>query len=1070
MEHPEPGAIFKSLSNADIKWFTPETESKDGWIPIVYQFNKSTAVVYAQSFVTSPSDQPVYCNVGCTGSVKVWINDELVIAESKEKNTELDHYSIKYDLKKGVNRVLIQVGFTNSSYPAFSVRLTDDKYRPLPGITSSANYASYPKSTSAAKPVLIPGFAQKYFAAKIEKEKNNLVNYLLLADVYLRNEDLLEARQVLTNALKTAPDNSLIRMKLLEVLNKENNRTAYLEELEKIKKLDPESVDVYDLNIQELFKSEKYEECETELQKRVKLYGENEVTDAYELMLLAQDKKYDDLVKVAEKMYIKYPGNAKLIPMMYSIKKDVYKDNKGALKVYDTYMKNNYDYDTYIKFADLLIEQGNTKKGLEIKENLAKQFSYAPTGFYKLSQYFFTTKQYDKAEEYIKKSLMLSPYDEDYWEQLGDIKSEQNNVAEALDAYNQSLKFDPNQYDIISKIRKLNNKPEIYKLFPQVDIGQAIKEDNPDEAQNKDYGYYYILDQQDVVIYPDGANEEYCTQILKITNDKGVERYKETSIDYDNTQSLLIEKAEIIKKNQSKIDGERNDNDIVFTNLEAGDVIVLKYRLQSYASGRFAKEFWDRHYFNGQIYSHATKYNLLIPSGQKFKYLLTNSNVQPVVKDIENFKEYSWVLLKPAPLKNEPLMPLMIDAGVVLHISTVGSWQDIADWYSDISNNKSENDFEILAIYKKLFPDAKKVMTQYEKAKIIYDYIESNIRYSSVSFRQSAFVPQRASITLTTRLGDCKDLSDLFVTLARMAGINAQMVLVDTRNNGQKDLMLPCIEFNHCIAKAILDNKSYYLELTNNYLPFTSLPNDLNGALALEIPTKPGAEKAELTHLKSTDRKKDIIKRVIDIKPVDEDLNVAVKTAMYGSFSAETREDFRNLDNEKQMQDMEKTIAGSYKNNVALENVAFHGLDKLDDSVTYNYNYKVKNEIAEIGSLNTFKIIYPDIVATLDNFSADKRDFPIEYWRYETADAYETTVDVTAPAGKTFVELPKGESLSFKDMKFSIEYTLKSPDKLVVTRKFSDARDQQISTEDYVAFKAFFEKIVKAEQKFIAYK
>ena len=55
-------------------------------------------------------------------------------------------------------------------------------------------------------------------------------------------------------------------------------------------------------------------------------------------------------------------------------------------------------------------------------------------------------------------------------------------------------------------------------------------------------------------------------------------------------------------------------------------------------------------------------------------------------------------------------------------------------------------------------------------------------------------------------------------------------------------------------------------------------------------------------------------------------------------------------------------------------------------------------------------------------------------------------------------------------MKFSIEYTLKSPGKLVITRKFSDGRDQEISPEDYVAFKAFFEKIVKAEQKFIAYK
>ncbi len=83
-----------------------------------------------------PQDQTVYCNIGCAGSVKVWINDELVIAESKERSTELDNYSVKYDLKKGVNRVLVQLGYTNSSYPSFSLRITDDKYRPITNLTS----------------------------------------------------------------------------------------------------------------------------------------------------------------------------------------------------------------------------------------------------------------------------------------------------------------------------------------------------------------------------------------------------------------------------------------------------------------------------------------------------------------------------------------------------------------------------------------------------------------------------------------------------------------------------------------------------------------------------------------------------------------------------------------------------------------------------------------------------------------------------------------------------------------------------------------------------------------------
>src|SRR6185437_3281833 len=157
----------------------------------------------------------------------------------------------------------------------------------------------------------------------------------------------------------------------------------------------------------------------------------------------------------------------------------------------------------------------------------------------------------------------------------------------------------------------------IYKLFPETDIDKIIKEDNPALAKNTDYGYYYILDQKDVVIYSDGANEEYGTYILKITNEKGVDRYKETSIDYNSNQTLLIEKAEIRKKNHTKIDGERNDNEIVFTNLEVGDIIVIKYRVQSYVYGRFAKDFWDKYYFGGKVYSAITKYNLLIPASQK---------------------------------------------------------------------------------------------------------------------------------------------------------------------------------------------------------------------------------------------------------------------------------------------------------------------------------------------------------------------------------------------------------------------------------------------------------------------
>jgi tetratricopeptide (TPR) repeat protein len=1071
LEHPEPDAIFRSITGAEVKWFAPVQEIKEGWIPVIHQFNNETAVVYAQNFVNSPVDQSLYLATGFSGSIKVWVNDELLISEAKERLTEMDAYVAKCNLKKGVNRVLIQLGFTSNSFPNFIVRFTDEEMRVKTDITGSSAFASYPKlNGDQSNSNQVVHFAEKFFLDKIQKAPNNLVNYLLLADVYLRSKKIIEARNTIAEAITKAPNNCLLKMKMAQVLIKEDNRTLLLEEIEKIKQLDPESLLVLDLKIKELFDDQKYEDGSKELEKRIKLYGENVTTAGYKILLLVNDKKYDELVKEVEKLYAKMPENSKLINLMYKIKKDVYQDKKAAMKVYENYMKDNYDYDIYQEFVDILIEQGNDDKALEMKQKIANQFSYSPNEFYKLSQYYFGTKKYDKAEENIIKSLALAPYNEVYWGMLGDIKNEKNQSKEALDAYNKSLLYEPNQYTIINKIRRLDGKPESFKLLPQVDIDALVKADKITEAKNTDYGFYYILDQKDVIMHPGGATEEYVTTIIRITNEKGVDRFKESSIPYGSRQSLLIEKSEIIKSSQAKIEGEVNDNEIVFTNLEKGDVVVFKYRIRNFVYGRLAREYWDHYYFTSQIYTVVTRYTVLLPASQKLYYKFNNSSLQPLIKDVENFKQYTWEMVKAEPDKDEPLMPVLADVSSILHISTIPDWEVISDWYADISNNNAEKDFEILALYKELFPSTTKNLTQFQKARIIYNYIESNIRYSSVSFRQSAYVPQRPSTTLTTRLGDCKDLSSLFVTLAGMAGINAQMVLVDTRENGQQQILLPSVEFNHCIVKAELDKKHYYIELTDNYLPFSSLPNNLNGALIVEIPNKYSIATPGLKQLQLENKTKDMIKRIMDIKPDENDLEITMRTVKYGNLSSFVRSDYGKLDEEKRAKDMEESVATDYKNNVKLKFVKFGDLENLADSVEYSYGFKVKNEISEIGSLKTFRVVYPDVIASLNNFSADTRVYPIEFWSYENVDTYETIVTITAPVGTKFTEVPSTETLQFKELKYSIQYTLKSPDKLSIVRRFTNTRQQQIPVADYPVFKSFFEKIIKAENKFIAYK
>lgn len=1069
LAHPEPEAEFASITNARIKWFTPARECKDGWTPLSYQINRQTATCYAQTFVDAKDEQDVLCNIGATGAIKVWINDVLVLSEYKERVTEMDAYTVKCHLQKGNNRVLIQLSYTATSFSNFILRFTDNKYKSIPGLTGSNVYKPYTAGT-AKQQESIPHFAEAFFINKITADSNNLVNYMMLANVYMRNKKTLEARHTIEAAMSKQPGNSVLRQKLIEVLLEEENRSLMLEEIEKLKKADPESFLAMELDIKNDISNEKYEDAAKKLTRRESIYGEDESSLTYRLSLLVNEKKYEELVTMVEKNYKKYPEMETLLPLVYALKKEVYKDSKAALKVYEAYLKDNYSYNILSKYEEALQEQGYANKCLDLKLMSTKNFPYDPTMFSAVARYYYGAQQYEKADQYVKKALELSPYNEYYQELQGDIKSEMQQTQEAYVAYQLSLQYDPNQYDVINKQRKLNGKSESFTLFTEGKVEDIIKNDKPAEAKNTDYGYYVMHDEKNVIVHPGGATEEYSLYMIKITNEKGIDHYKESSIGSSRHQDLLIEKAEIVKPSGAIVKGERNENEVVFTNLEVGDVLVFKYRLQSYVYGHFAHDYWSTYTFGGQIYKAFTRFNILVPAKQTLHYTMTNGSLEPEISNVENFRQYTWVLKAPAPLENEPLMPVISDLAPVLHVSTLNSWNDIAGWYQDLTTTTTEEDYEITALFKSLLPPGERnKLSQFKQAQIIYNYIEKNIRYSSVSFRQSAFVPQRASITLNTKLGDCKDLSNLFVTLCRMAGIECRMVLVNTRGNGEKDMALPSIGFNHCIAKVKLDNKDYYIELTDNHLPFASLPNSLPGALILEIPAGKTAENAVLKTLEAPNRIKDVIKKSIELKPDGSDMLVTVKAATYGHLSSGIRDTYLNLDSEKQRIEIEKAVVSDYKNNVKVATVQFTNLDQLSDSATYQYSYKVKDEIAEIGSMQTFRITYPDKVATLNNFTADTRQYPINYRSYEDADTYETTVLITAPAGKTFIEVPASENLSFKGMTYTLAYQLASPAKLVVKRTFNSER-KTIAAEDYAAFKTFFEKIVKAEQKMIAFK
>jgi Tetratricopeptide repeat./Transglutaminase-like superfamily. len=754
--------------------------------------------------------------------------------------------------------------------------------------------------------------------------------------------------------------------------------------------------------------------------------------------------------------------------MMFMLQKNAYKDNKAALKVYEDYVAKNYNYAILNSLSDLYFEQGMPEKGLKILEDLHRMFPWDPDMVVNLVRYYFDKQDYKQALTYAEKALLLAPYTPEYHENLGLVYEQLGKKEEAVKAYTQALYYDHNRFDTRYKIRSFQNKPDIYKAFPQSDPYELIK--NAKDPKEGDYNFYYVLDEKFDIVYPEGATEEYVTLIVKVLTQKGIDSWKEMYIPYDQSgQSLNIEKAEVVKKNGNRVPAEKNGNELVFTGLETGDAILVRFKTQDYYVGRLAREFWNKFTISAFVPTNMARYCLLAANNISIHHKVSDNRLQPSVSEFENFKLYTWEQKDIPALKEEPLMPNLQDVGTIVHVSTMKSWDEVARWYSDLVTLALEDDYEVKEKYAELFP-AGKTYTQREKAMIIYNYIVSNISYSSVPFRQSAFVPQKPSKTINTRLGDCKDLSALFVSLARMAGLNARLLLVDTRDEGQKQMLLPMIEFNHCIVKVTLDGKEHYLELTDNNLPFGSLPNNINNALSLEIPYKD--EKisgAELKPIKAAHRTRDKAKRTMRIAISGSDLQVETNVVKTGALTSSVRDRYKTLSAEKQKEEMEKTIGNNFKNPVKVERISFSGLDRLDDSVGYEYAYTVSNEVVELGEMGMIKVPYTDLIATIENFTLDKRQFPIEYWAYENTDEYETIVHVKAPAGKQFFEIPKDETVSFKNSRYSIQFIREKPDEVTIVRKATLVREN-ILPADYAAFKEFLSRIVKVEAKYVGFK
>ena len=1066
-----PDAAFTNKLGVGVGWIQVSRLDRHGWLHFGNHLTTTNSVVYAQTFAESGTDRDVVFRLGNSGSVKVWVNDQLVFSEFHERDNHLDTYRFAAKLKKGHNRILIQVGATTDTGANFLLRITDEAGTLIPGLRFSPTYQAYTKGAPAA-PRTYANPTEAYFRPLIASGTANYIDYLSLAQFYFLNGFHVEAKSLLSEALDRYPKNNHIISQLIPLLRKLDDETGASELEQQLRQDSPDYLLSLQGRMDEAENLEDWPRYAELLDTYREKYGSSEATLAYEITLAAGRSEAEKVRTLIAEAYRQNPESEDIVIALANIQSDVRQRPKDAIKTLEKYLKNHYRDGVVEALLELRYQSKNINEVLDLFGTLRDHNPLSVNLLSRMSRLYYMLGNYPQSQRLLDEALAISPYNGALHSSQAEIYAEAGDKERAIASYEQALALNPYDYGSRDALRNLRSEAaSAFAVLPEEDYYARYAAAAGAEAYPDDNSVVLAYDVQQIV-HEGGASETRTSMLVKVLNPEGVDAWKEYTIPVYGSQRGTVEKVEVLDPDGTRHDASRSGADVVFDRLQPGGAIHLVYRIQEYKFGRMSGKFWNSHPLTLGIPSVQSTFSLLVPKGMTFNSKVTgmeHTGIQPVRSELDGRDLYVWQLRDQPGLKAEAITPAYDDVLTTVRISNIEDWQFVAQWYGELTHAKVRVDENVREAVAELFADAPAELSVRDEVQRIYEFVAGNIRYISVPFLQSNYIPQSAAKTLATRQGDCKDVSSLFVAMCDVRGIDANLVLVNTRDRSLQNLSLPGIGFNHCIARVTIDGDQYYVELTDENLPFGTGDWSVNNAFAVAIPRRGESFDGTAGRINPPSRGVNATIRSGKVTFDNRDLLFTLDNRQVNSRASSYRHTYLNESADNRRRLMQDAISGNYPR-IELTELSFG--DDLEDlasnEISYRNGYRVADPSNKIGGMLIYPLVLSDRLEDLPYTTTEERKLPIDLWQTFRAEYYEQTLDVATPQGMQLVEVPESITVSNDFLDYAIRFT--ATDKGVQVFRSLLLKQDIVGPEFYDEFREDMFRIVEADKVNLAYR
>lgn len=1062
--------LFNANSFGNVGWYNRKHPSNDGFEFFPNELEYGRGIVYAQSFIENPVERKILLEVDTNAEFRLFLNDTEILSSTNDGYTNLGAHMVEVTLPKGFNRVLVKFDVKNVKN-GFMIIPFDTNYQKITDLNYFDTYKNYQKSTLAQlNPKEQPLRFEAVLKEKIKQNPDSFFYKYLLTSGYLGNSQNEQAKELIDGFLKQYPKSSLVQGLLAKYYSNTEDREKVSEVFKNIELNDSE---YFLVPILKMMDGDKFQDMSIkDLEKYRDILNKTKAKTMGEFFDVIIAMRNRDMAKAQShvaSLKKSFANNEKFF-VIFTTLEDVEKKDQSITikKLEDVFaQKNSPD------IMDALYTYYQNANRIEDQKKLLKRYiELFPVINSFRSQYINLidedVQNNPEVMKEIEDALGNFPYSYSLLAAKAETLAKQNKKAEAVKFAKLSLSHNTENEEMHKLVRDLDQTEDEIDKVSVKDLYKLVAERRNKGIKSKK-GVTVLLDEYITNVYPEGGIKKRSTYAYEITSDKGIEEMKEYYVDYSDD----VIKSEIVKPNGNIIPGEKSEDQIVFTNLAIGDVILIQKENLERSSGRFYKDFNLSSYFNSEYPVVESIFTVITPESMNYQVKSNNKDVSSTKKKMGSKLFQTWKLNDLPELDlEENYGPSYYDATISVTANSIKTWHEIANWYADLTKKSLVSDKVVEKTFKEIFPNGTSGMTETERAEKIYNYIEKNVTYSSVDFRQSGYVPQKPSKTLITKLGDCKDLSALFVILGNQAGIKSNLVLVQTNNNSPQLLLLPNLSFNHCIVKVNLDGKETFLEMTDKYLPFNATVKSNYKAKGLVINTdKSNGGSTELIDISLDNNSKSVYRTISDVTVNGDNHNFLTKQYVMG----ETKSYFNDFFQEEQTEDyrkkeMEEQYGAVLDKVISVKSVKLlEGKDLTVKPLAYEVQFNVNDKPQSVGSLKIMKIPFVTKPFTKEIVATENRNTDIQYTKYERQNEYIEEIYLNIPESMKFIEIPENRSLAYNNFKYSISYELQKNNRLKITRTANTPWDN-IKKEQYPEFKKFVEEAINSENQILGYK